>query len=97
MAYEHTIVPERVLPDPLAMGDSLYAYLDAQGTPVVRALQYFRAVNLSAAMAQHLGMAQGEAILHVVRVGYGRDASAIELSHTYCHNDFYDFVAELRR
>ncbi|WP_425608050.1 GntR family transcriptional regulator [Pseudoxanthomonas winnipegensis] len=97
MAYEHTIVPERLLPEPLSMGDSLYAHLDAQGTPVVRALQYFRAVNLSAAMAEHLGMAQGDAILHVVRVGYGRDGSAIELSHTYCHNDFYDFVAELRR
>lgn len=97
MAYEHSVIPQRVLPDPDDVGDSLYAWLDAHGTPVVRALQYFRAVNLSARMAGHLGMSTGDAILHVVRVGYARDGAAIELSNTYCHNDFYDFVAELRR
>ncbi len=97
MAYEHAVLPQRVVPDPEAVGDSLYAYLDAGGTPVVRALLYFRAINLSARLAEHLKMMQGEAILHVVRVGYARDGSAIELTDTYCHNDFYDFVAELRR
>ncbi len=97
MAYEKAVLPQRTVPDPLAIGDSLYAYLDAQGTPVVRALQYFRAINLPARLAGHLGMKEGEAILHVVRVGYTRDGSAIELTDTYCHNDYYDFVAELRR
>lgn len=97
MAYEQAVLPERIVPDPEQVGDSLYAYLDAQGTPVVRALQYFRAINLSARMAEQLKMRTGEAILHVVRVGYARDGSAIELTDTYCHNDYYDFVAELRR
>lgn len=97
MAYEHAVLPERVVPDPAQVGDSLYAFLDAQGMPVVRALQYFRAINLPARLAEHLKMRTGEAILHVVRVGYARDGSAIELTHTYCHNDYYDFVAELRR
>ncbi len=97
MAYEQAVLPERIVPDPAQIGDSLYAYLDAQGTPVVRALQYFRAINLSARMAGYLDMREGDAILHVVRVGYARDGSAIELTDTYCHNDFYDFVAELRR
>lgn len=97
MAYEHAVLPQRVVPDPQAVGDSLYAYLDLQGMPVVRALQYFRAINVSARLAGHLGMKVGEAILHVVRVGYAHDGSAIELTGTYCHNDFYDFVAELRR
>lgn len=97
MAYEQAVLPERIVPDPEQVGDSLYAYLDAQGTPVVRALQYFRAINLSARLAEHLKMRTGEAILQVVRVGYARDGSAIELTDTYCHNDYYDFVAELRR
>ncbi|GHH47058.1 GntR family transcriptional regulator [[Pseudomonas] boreopolis] len=97
MAYEQAVLPERIVPDPDRVGDSLYAYLDAQGTPVVRALQYFRALNLPARLAEHLKMRTGEAILHVVRVGYARDGSAIELTDTYCHNDYYDFVAELRR
>ncbi len=97
MAYEHAVIPQRVLAEPQDVGDSLYAWLDEHGTPVVRALQYFRAINLTARMADHLGMEEGDAILHVVRVGYARDGSAIELTDTYCHNDFYDFVAELRR
>jgi GntR family transcriptional regulator len=97
MAYEQAVLPRDVVPDPAAVGDSLYAYLDGRGQPVVRALQYFRAINLPQRLADHLGMRVGEAILHVVRVGYARDGSAIELTDTYCHNDYYDFVAELRR
>lgn len=97
MAYEHAVLPQRVVSDPEQVGESLYSFLDAQGTPVVRALQYFRAINLPPRLAGHLGMKVGDAILHVVRVGYARDGSAIELTDTYCHNDFYDFVAELRR
>lgn len=97
MAFERAVLPERFVPTPTEVGDSLYAYLDARGTPVVRALQYFRAANLSERMADYLGMTVGEAILRVVRVGYTIDGSAIELTETYCHNDFYDFVAELRR
>ena len=97
MAFERAVLPQRFVPAPTEVGDSLYAYLDARGTPVVRALQYFRAANLSARMAEYLGMTVGEAILRVVRVGYTIDGSAIELTETYCHNDFYDFVAELRR
>ncbi|MCD7099961.1 GntR family transcriptional regulator [Stenotrophomonas sp. MMGLT7] len=97
MAYEQAVLPQHIVPDPAAVGDSLYAYLDARGHAVVRALQYFRAINLPARLAGHLGMKTGEAILHVVRVGYTRDGSAIELTDTYCHNDYYDFVAELRR
>lgn len=97
MAFERAVLPERFVPIPTEVGDSLYAYLDSRGTPVIRALQYFRAANLSTRMAEYLGMTAGEAILRVVRVGYTVDGSAIELTETYCHNDFYDFVAELRR
>ncbi|MCE4553922.1 GntR family transcriptional regulator [Roseateles cellulosilyticus] len=97
MAYERAVVPARLVPDPKKIGDSLYAYLDARGSPVVRALQHFKAVSLNARLAQYLQMREGEAVLRVVRVGYARDGNAIELTDTFCHNDYYDFVAELRR
>jgi len=97
VAYERSVLPTRVLPDPHAVQESLYQWLDDHGTPVVRALQYFRAVNLSAKLAQFLEMNEGEAVLRVVRIGYARDGAAIELTDTYCHGDFYDFVAELKR
>lgn len=97
MAFERAVIPARLVPDPMAIGDSLYAYLDSRGTPVVRALQHFKAVSLNARLAQYLQLKEGEAVLRVIRVGYARDGAAIELTDTYCHSDYYDFVAELRR
>jgi GntR family transcriptional regulator len=97
IAYERSVLPARVLPKPSAIGDSLYRWLDEHGTPVVRALQYFRAASLSRRLANHLDMREGEAVLRVIRIGYARDGAAIELTDTYCHGDFYDFVVELKR
>jgi len=97
MAYERAVIPARLVADPKKIGDSLYAYLDARGTPVVRALQHFKAVSLNARLAEYLQLKEGEAVLRVIRVGYARDGAAIELTDTYCHSDYYDFVAELRR
>jgi GntR family transcriptional regulator len=97
IAFERSVLPVHVIPEPNKVGDSLYRFLDERGTPVVRALQYFRAVNLSKHLAQQLGMAEGAAILRVVRAGYGRDGAAIELTDTYCNGEYYDFVAELKR
>src|SRR4051812_12354943 len=45
MAVEMSTLPAQVLPDPLAVESSLYAYLDRTGHRVVRALQHIRAVN----------------------------------------------------
>jgi GntR family transcriptional regulator len=95
VAYEQSVVPKRLLPKPKEIEDSLYAYLDRHGEPVVRALQHLRAVNLSARLAQHFDMKEGAAMLRVMRVGYARDGSAIELTETYCHSDYYDFVTEV--
>ncbi|WP_366515649.1 GntR family transcriptional regulator [Solimonas marina] len=97
IAYERSVLPRRVLPDPQAVGESLYGWLDAHGMPVVRALQYFRAVNVDKRLAGFLEMKEGAAILRVMRIGYARDGVAIELTDTYCHGDYYDFVAELNR
>ena len=36
-------------------------------------------------------------MLLVTRIGFTESNAAIELTDTYCRNDYYDFVAELRR
>jgi GntR family transcriptional regulator len=63
----------------------------------VRALQHFRAVNASDEIAQQMSIAPNEALLLITRVGYTTEQRAIELTDTYCRNDYYDFVAELRK
>jgi GntR family transcriptional regulator, N-acetylglucosamine utilization regulator len=63
---------------------------------VTRALQHFRAVNASSEIADLMGVEPGTALLLITRVGYSADQRAIELTDTYCRDDYYDFVAELR-
>lgn len=97
MAVENSTFPAAVIPDPQAIGDSLYTYLENRGLSIVRALQHFRAVNASEEIAQQMSIAPNEALLLITRVGYTADQRAIELTDTYCRNDYYDFVAELRK
>ncbi|KNH06028.1 putative transcriptional regulator of N-Acetylglucosamine utilization, GntR family [Candidatus Burkholderia brachyanthoides] len=102
MAVENATFPASCIPDPQAIGDSLYSYLDTRGLStrglsIVRALQHFRAVNASDEIAEQMGIAPHDALLLITRVGYTADQRAIELTDTYCRNDYYDFVAELRK
>jgi GntR family transcriptional regulator len=96
MAVEHSSLPVSIVSDPQAIGGSLYSYLEQRGMPVVRALQHFRAVNASSEIATLMDLEQGSALLLITRVGYSADQRAIELTDTYCRDDYYDFVAELR-
>ncbi|BBU26476.1 GntR family transcriptional regulator [Burkholderia sp. THE68] len=97
MAVEQSTLPVAVVPDPLAIGASLYRYLEERGSSVVRALQHFRAVNAGAEVARLMGVAPRAALLVITRIGYCADQRAIELTDTYCRDDYYDFVAELHR
>lgn len=97
MAVENSTFPATLIPDPQAIGGSLYSYLEARGTPIVRALQHFRAVNATDEIAEQMGIAPHDALLLITRIGYTSDQRAIELTDTYCRNDYYDFVVELRK
>jgi GntR family transcriptional regulator len=97
MAVEHSTLPAAFVPDPQALGASLYRYLEARGAAVVRALQHFRAVNATREIAKWMGVAPGAALLLITRIGYGADQRAIEVTESYCRDDYYDFVAELKR
>lgn len=97
MAIEQSTLPNSYLPDPQAVGGSLYAHLDQLGYSVVRALQHIRAVNASEEIAALSGVRVGEALLLITRLGYTADNVLIELTDTWCRNDYYDFVAELKR
>ena len=97
MAIETSAIPAQYLPNPSAVTDSLYGYLENCGTVPVRALQHIRAINATAEQARLAGIKQGVAMLHITRVGYLENGVAIELTHSYCRSDFYEFVAESRR
>lgn len=97
MAYELSVIPATVLPQPENVSGSLYQYLDKSGHMPVRALQHIRAMNASAQLACQLDIPEGQAVLFITRVGYSASGQAVELTHSYCRSDYYDFVAEMRR
>lgn len=97
MAYEVSVLPQTILADPEAVGASLYQYLDSIGKAPVRALQHIRAMNATADLARQLGVSVGQALLYITRIAYLETGEAMELTHSYCHSDHYDFVAEMRR
>jgi GntR family transcriptional regulator len=97
MAIETTTIPAIHMPDPHGVTDSLYGYLEARGAIPMRALQHIRAINASPEQASLAGLKSGTAMLHITRVSYLQSGAAVELTHSFCRNDFYEFVAESRR
>ncbi|QYF94112.1 GntR family transcriptional regulator [Massilia sp. PAMC28688] len=97
MAIETTTIPAIHMPDPHGVIDSLYGYLEARGAIPMRAQQHIKAVNASAEQARLAGLAPGAAMLHITRVSYLESGAAVELTHSYCRSDYYEFVAESRR
>lgn len=97
MAIELSTLPATLVPEPRAVSESLYAFLERRGTPVASALQQIRAINATAEQAELLGIRRGAALLLIIRLGYLANKSPVELTHTWCRADYFDFVAELRR
>jgi GntR family transcriptional regulator len=97
MAYEMSVLPVTVLADPQRVQSSLYEYLAIEGRAPARALQHIRAMNADGKLARHLGVPLGLALLYITRIGYDSAGAAVELTRSYCHSDYYDFVAEMRR
>ena len=50
-----------------------------------------------AKLALLLEVPVGQAVLFITRVGFVDSGQAIELTHSYCRSDYYDFVAEMKR
>lgn len=95
MALEQSTIPGWGLPGLDAVGDSLYAALDAAGARPVRALQRLRAVLFDEEQGRLLGVEPGAPGLFIERRGFLEDGRAIEMTHSWYRGDAYDFVAEL--
>lgn len=95
MAIELAVIPQRFLPDPDAVGTSLYDALEARGFRPVRALQRLHATALQGREARLLGQADGSPALLIERVSYLADGRTVEFTRSHYRGDSYDFVAEL--
>jgi GntR family transcriptional regulator len=97
MAYEESILPASVIPDPEAVGTSLYEHLARIRKAPTRAQQHIHAVNAPARLAARMGLPAGRAVLHITRIAHLESGRAVEITHSHYRSDYYDFVAEIRR
>lgn len=81
-----------VLPDASAIGESLYAYQERIGKPVLRVTEKLRAIVATEELAARLGIEPGEPLLHIRRTGYTHDDQPVELTDAYYLNDFYELT-----
>ena len=95
MAIELAVIPQRFLPDPDAVGASLYAALEARGHHPVRALQRLHATALTATEAKLLDLREGSPALFIERISFLGDGRIVEFTRSHYRGDSYDFVAEL--
>jgi GntR family transcriptional regulator len=96
LAIERASLSASVLPDPEAVGSSLYAALGTTGNRPVRAVQRISATNLGDADARLLEVLPGVAGLQIERISYLASGKVIEFTRSVYRGDAYDFVAELR-
>lgn len=93
---DHYIAAD-LLPCPEELQESLYGYLDQQGTPITRALQQVSAINASPPLSTLLDVPEGMALLKSIRTGYLLTGRPVELTVTWCRTDCYDFMIEITR
>ena len=96
LAIERASLSAGVLPDPEAIGASLYAALERTGNRPVRAVQRISAAGLGAADAKLLDVPAGSAGLNIERISYLASGKVVEFTRSIYRGDAYDFVVELR-
>lgn len=95
LAIERAALSSAILPDPEAVGTSLYALLETRGLRPVRAVQRISATNLGARDAELLGVAPGVAGLRIERISYLPSGRVVEFTRSIYRGDAYDFAVEL--
>jgi GntR family transcriptional regulator len=96
LAIERAALSARILPDPQAIGTSLYRHLEKSGNRPVRAIQRIRAASLEEEDAKLLQVSPGVASLQIERISYLASGRVVEFTRSIYRGDTYDFVAELR-
>jgi len=95
LAIERASISARMLPDPDAVGTSLYAALEQGNYRPVRAIQRISATNLAEDDAALLEVEPGNAGLKIERISYLASGRVVEFTRSLYRGDAYDFIAEL--
>ena len=97
IAIETATLPARFVPDPDAIGASLYEYLAEHGALPVRAMQRMQAKPATEEERRLLATPEGTSLLTMERRCFLADDQIVEFTQSKYRGDVYDFVIELTR
>lgn len=97
IAIEMATLPARFVPEPQAIGNSLYEYLETAGALPVRALQRMQAKPGTEEERRLLAAPEDASLLIMERRCFLADGQIVEFTQTKYRGDVYDFVIELMR
>lgn len=97
IAIEMATLPARFIPEPQAIGNSLYEYLETTGALPVRALQRMQAKPGTEEERRLLAAPDDASLLIMERRCFLADGQIVEFTQTKYRGDVYDFVIELTR
>lgn len=97
IAIEMATLPARFVPDPQAVKESLYDYLETAGALPVRALQRMQSKPAGEEERLLLEAPEDTSLLVMERRCFLADGQIVEFTQTKYRGDVYDFVIELRR
>lgn len=97
ISLQIAILSFRLLPSLTNFEGSLYTYLKLHGVNVARATQRFNGVIADKSISTHLNIIENEPLLLVTRIAYTDNDKPVELTSTWCLNDYYNFSINLNK
>jgi len=96
IAYERAVMPVEAVGADYDGTGSLYDRMDARNARPQRVLQSLQATEADAALAAHLGIRPGAAVLEITQLGYGANGNVVEDAISWYRGDRYKYVGEIR-
>lgn len=90
VSLETTWIPQKFLPDPEALEQSLYQYWVSRGIAPDKKRYRFKAIACAAEIAARLGTAVGTPLLYCQLHVYNEQGELLEYSEAHCRSDVYE-------
>ncbi|WP_373974873.1 GntR family transcriptional regulator [Chitinibacter sp. SCUT-21] len=96
IGYEVSAMPERLVPDPQQIEDSLYQYFREHDLVIDFATEEIDADYADEDMAKWCSFDPGQPLLRLTRVSYLAGRIPLELSYSFFRSDYYHYVVEYK-
>ena len=95
IGYEVSSLPASLVPNPQAVGASLYAFMNEHNLDIARAAEEISSDLTDRVMSERTGFPEMTPLLVLTRTSYMANGRAMELTWSYFRADYYRYLVEL--